>query len=97
MFCFLLTLTHGSSVCIRVHFNSHISVLFDFMRVVILHATRESSVLVLTSPVHYPQSPALRGLYPTGSEITRRKIGREFFFFQFSYENNMKRNLSYAL
>ena len=26
MFCFPLTLTHGSSVCIRVHFNSHISV-----------------------------------------------------------------------
>ena len=34
MFCFPLTLTHGSSLCIRVHFSSHISVKFDFMRVV---------------------------------------------------------------
>ena len=34
MFCFPLTLTHGSSVCIRLHFNSHISVELDFMRVV---------------------------------------------------------------
>ena len=34
MFCFPLTLTHGSSVCIRVHFEFSHKRKFDFMRVV---------------------------------------------------------------
>ena len=46
MFCFPLTLTHGSSVCIRVHFNSHISVSLTLCALFI-------TPLLLLLPPHY--------------------------------------------
>ena len=46
MFCFPLTLTHGSSVCIRVHFNYHISVSLTLCALFI-------TPLLLLLPPHY--------------------------------------------
>ena len=82
MFCFPLTLTHGSSVCIRVHFNSHISVSLTLCALFI-------TPLLLLLPPHYCSDDVM--------SVGRASSVHNFFFFVFLYSLSFAMELFFLM